>query len=202
MNASAGVKRAMGQAMVGAMLAGLTMAATGCGAPPAPRPSGYFRIALHDTSFAHSMAGCGLGFDLSASAGLLPRLEQQGDSCWFDLVYPQYAARVHCTYVHARGPEDLSSRMDDAFRLAYEHEVRADAIGTRRFSRPDGTSGVSFHLTGDAASPMQFVLTDGEDDFLRGALYFNRSANGDSTQPITDRITYDVKRIMETVRWP
>jgi gliding motility-associated lipoprotein GldD len=181
---------------------GLALLLSGCNADPVPRPSGYFRIALHDTLFSAGEVGCGLGFERSLAAGLMPRLERVGDSCWFDLVYPQYDARLHCTYVHAHGAEDLAKRMDDAFRLAYEHEVRADAIGTRRFNRPDGTSGISFHLTGDAASPMQFVLTDGEDDFFRGALYFNRSANGDSTQTVTDRITYDVARIMETVRWP
>jgi gliding motility-associated lipoprotein GldD len=182
-----------------ALFIALLVGLAGCREVPIPRPQGFFRIALHDTAFAAQEVGCGLRLDRSTSAGAISRLESPADSCWFDLVYPAYDARIHCTYAQT---DELNRRVDDAFRLAYEHEVRADAIGTRRFSRPDGSTGVTFHLAGDAASSLQFVLTDGKDKFLRGALYFNRTANGDSTQPVTQRIAYDVQRLMESVHWP
>ena len=178
-------------------LCGLAM--TGCGGdPPVPRPKGYFRIALHDTLFRPVELDCPLAFPLSVGALLEPVQDFAPDSCWFNLVYPTYRARVHCTYA---GGVDLEPVMEDAFQLAYEHEIKADAIRVRQSDRPDGGMALQWDIAGDAASPLQFLCTDGEERFLRGALYFELRPNADSLAPVVARIGQDVEHLLNQMEW-
>ncbi|MGB0170494.1 MAG: gliding motility-associated protein GldE [Flavobacteriales bacterium] len=175
------------------------LAVTGCGGdPPVPRPKGYFRIALHDTLFRPVELDCPLAFPLSAGALLEPVRDFAPDSCWFNLVYPTYRARVHCTYA---GGVDLEPVMEDAFQLAYEHEIKADAIRVQQSDRPDGGTALRWDIAGDAASPLQFLCTDGQDRFLRGALYFELRPNADSLAPVVSRIGQDVEHLLNQMEW-
>ena len=45
-------------------------------------------------------------------------------------------------------------------------------------------------------------MTDSTEHFMRGSLYFNHAPNPDSTAPVLARMEADVRRIMESVRWP
>ena len=178
-------------------LLGLTL--MGCGGdPPVPRPKGYFRIALHDTLFRPVELDCPLAFPLSAGALLEPVRDFAPDSCWFNIVYPTYRARIHCTYA---GGVDLDPVMEDAFQLAYEHEIKADAIRVQQSDRPDGGTALRWNITGDAASPLQFLCTNGQSRFLRGALYFELRPNADSLAPVVSRIGQDVEHLLNRMEW-
>lgn len=182
-----------------AVLFALTACGWGCGAPPpVPRPAGYFRIALHDTTFSQYSLDCPLSLEVSNAALVEKVQEFVPDSCWFNLVYPRYKARVHCTYA---GGIDLEAVMEDAFKLAYEHEVKADAIEVRQRDYEAGGSALKWRLKGDAASPLQFLCTDGQDRFLRGALYFEVRPNGDSLSPVVDRLDTDLEHLMANLNW-
>lgn len=171
----------------------------GCGGnPPVPRPSGYFRIALHDTAFRPIELACPLGLDIASAALVEPVRDDVPDSCWFNLVYPRYRARVHCTYA---GGVELEPVLEDAFKLAYEHEVKADAIQVRQREDSAGGMALTWRIMGNAASPLQFLCTDGADRFLRGALYFEVRPNGDSLEPVVARIDHDLEHLIEHLRW-
>lgn len=172
---------------------------TGCrDAEPVPRPPGYFRIALHDTTFRQVELPCPMSVGVSRSAVLEPVRDFAPDSCWFNLVYPQYKARVHCTYA---GGVDLEPVVEDAFKLAYEHEIKADAIEVRRRDYETGGSAITWRIAGNAASPLQFLCTDGADQFLRGALYFEVRPNGDSLRPVVARLDADIEHLMANLTW-
>lgn len=172
---------------------------TGCGGdPPVPRPKGYFRIALHDTVYHTVSLDCPLDFPLSGEARLEPVQDFAPDSCWFNLVYPDYSARIHCTYA---GGVQLDPVLEDAFQLAYEHEIKADAIRIEQSDRPDGGTALRWNIAGDAASPLQFLCTDGRDRFLRGALYFELRPNSDSLAPVVARLGQDVEHLLNHMTW-
>jgi len=177
----------------------LGIAGMGCGDnPTVPRPKGYFRIALHDAAYHTVEMDCPLDFPLSRSALLEPVRNFAPDSCWFNLVYPAYRARIHCTYA---GGVELEPVMEDAFKLAYEHEIKADAIRVQKTDRPDGGSALRWRIAGDAASPLQFLCTDGKDRFLRGALYFELRPNADSLAPVVARLGEDVEHLLNRMSW-
>lgn len=56
-------------------------------------------------------------------------------------------------------------------------------------------------LAGDAASPIQFLCTDGIDQFVRGALYFEVRPNGDSLAPVVERLDTDLEHLMANLSW-
>ncbi len=182
-----------------AFLATCLALASGCGSPPpVPRPAGYYRIATHDTTFRTVELSCPLELDVASVAKMETVQEFAPDSCWFNLVYPRYKARIHCTY---GGGVALAPVMEDAFKLAYEHEIKADAIEVRKREYEKGGVAITWRIAGNAASPLQFLCTDGEDQFLRGALYFEVRPNGDSLAPVTSRLTEDVEHLMANLNW-
>ena len=61
--------------------------------------------------------------------------------------------------------------------------------------------GILYQIKGNAASQVQFLLTDSVKHFLRGALYFNNRPNKDSIAPVANYITEDIVRLMETAEW-
>jgi gliding motility-associated lipoprotein GldD len=180
-------------------LLGVLSLGAGCGQPdPIPRPPGYFRIAMHDTTFRSVVLDCPLTLRVSQAARVETVEDFAPDSCWFNLAYPSYGARIHCTYA---GGVDLVPVMDDAFRLAYEHEVKADAIQVRKRDFDAGGTAMTWRIQGNAASPLQFLYTDGQDRFLRGALYFEVRPNADSIAPVLSRIDLDVEHLIANLQW-
>lgn len=86
--------------------------------------------------------------------------------------------------------------------FVYEHSQFADGIEEEVIiDKNRNAFGLRYKITGDAASPFQFYLTDSTNHFLRGALYFNVKPNYDSIKPSLDYITEDLDRMLQTVIW-
>jgi len=166
-----------------------------------PKPRGYFRIELPQQKYRSYESECPLTMDVSQGAQMeLFRDRKSPDSCWFNIYYPKLNARVHCSYIEVNGR--LNSLIDDAYGFAAKHEMKASAL--RRTKVADSARkvyGIVYDIEGDAASSLQFFLTDSTDHFLRGALYFFNSPNADSIAPALDFVRADVIRLTETLRW-
>ena len=68
--------------------------------------------------------------------------------------------------------------------------------------RPDAkVYGTVIELGGNAASLLQFYMTDSTKNFLRGSLYFYAAPNKDSLQPVVDYIKKDIFHIVQTLQW-
>ena len=64
-----------------------------------------------------------------------------------------------------------------------------------------GGTALRWNIAGDAASPLQFLCTDGRDRFLRGALYFELRPNADSLGPVVARLGQDVEHLLNHMVW-
>nr|MBD3622879.1 gliding motility lipoprotein GldD [Sunxiuqinia sp.] len=92
--------------------------------------------------------------------------------------------------------------MEESRRLAYDHSIKADAIEERVFVNPDkDVYGTIYYIEGNAASPIQFYLTDSTRHFLRGALYIREIPNIDSIRPVIDFLRPDIIHLIETTSW-
>ncbi len=166
-----------------------------------PKPRGYFRIALPESEYRLYDSECPLSMEVSTSAQVeLFRDRMSVDSCWFNIYYPKYNARIHCTYmpVNNRLPELI----EDAYGFAAKHEMKASAL--RRTMVSDSLRkvyGIVYDIEGDAASNAQFFLTDSTNHFLRGALYFFNPPNPDSIAPVLSFVRGDINRIAQTLQW-
>ncbi|MHB9056531.1 MAG: gliding motility lipoprotein GldD, partial [Paludibacteraceae bacterium] len=86
--------------------------------------------------------------------------------------------------------------------IVYKHTVRADGITETPFENPGKrVFGILYELTGNTASPVQFVLTDSTKHFFRGALYFDNVPNKDSIAPMSEYVREDIVHMMESFEW-
>ena len=58
-----------------------------------------------------------------------------------------------------------------------------------------------FNIIGDAASQIQFFLTDSSYNFLIGSLYFYAKPNYDSILPAVKYVERDIVKLIETLEW-
>ena len=117
-----------------------------------------------------------------------------------DLYYPKMKATLYLSY---KGVENnIDSLLNDAYQLPLKHMIKADEIPERVFMAPEkSVYGTLFTVVGNAASQLQFFLTDSTDHFLVGSLYFYSRPNYDSIMPAAKYVERDVMHLMETLRW-
>ena len=167
----------------------------------APKPYGFFRIALPDTAYSYmDLQGYPYTFRLSKNAYIEERQTTGDDQYWINIQYPSINATIHCTYKPIQ--DNLRALLRDAQDFLYGHVKVASAMPEQEFAHPEQRVwGVLYELQGDVATPMQFVLTDSIEHFFRASVYCNTTPNQDSLAPIYDYLRQDVRTLMESIRW-
>ncbi len=166
-----------------------------------PKPHGYFRIAFKEKAY-HQLDSAALPykFDIPNYSNAVPDNDRLAEPSWINLKVPAHKAEINISY--KKVDKNLSQLLEDSRTLAYKHSVKADAINERVFVNPGKkVYGTIYMIDGNAASPLQFYLTDSTKNFLRGALYIREVPNIDSLRPVIDFLTPDVIRLIETTEW-
>ena len=165
-----------------------------------PKPYGYYRIAIPDTSyvaFDTRFSDWPYTFALSKNAIPQPR---QDEPYWLNIYYPSLDATVHCSYKPVR--HNLRELTNDALEFVYRNASFANAIPEREYSHPEAdVYGVLFDLEGNTASSCQFFITDSTRHFFRASVYCNCPPNADSLAPVYEYLRKDVIRMVETFEW-
>ncbi|MGE5395015.1 MAG: gliding motility lipoprotein GldD [Candidatus Saccharibacteria bacterium] len=166
-----------------------------------PKPRGYFRIAFPDKAYVPvDSAQLPYRFEIPVYGHLETDKERIAEPYWMNLKFPKNKAEVHISYKKVEG--NLAALTEDSRTLAYKHSIKADAINERIFVNPQKkVYGTIYQIEGNAASPLQFYLTDSTRHFLRGALYIREVPNIDSIRPVIDFLTPDVIHLIETTEW-
>lgn len=167
-----------------------------------PKPRGYFRIELPDKEYdryTHENFPC--EFDYPKSVARVDLKGYEKDSAWLDIVYPQFNAKIYCTYRTIEG--NFQALSEESRSLVYKpHTVKAESITEQVYlNDANKVYGVLYELKGNTASNIQFAMSDSMRHFLRGALYFNVNPNKDSIAPVVDYIREDMIRMIETLTW-
>lgn len=181
------------------LCAGVLVLVLGCDSTSIPKPRGYQRIDLESHAYRAFEPDCPFTLPVAESA-FVEREPGANNGCWFNIYYPRHKAKIHFTYTPVDG--NFNQLVNDAYRLAFEHESKADAI--RRSDVQDEARdvyGMIYDLKGHVATPLQFYITDSTHHFLRGALYFNHRPNPDSLAPVQSWIREDVVHLIESMNW-
>jgi len=119
---------------------------------------------------------------------------------WVNINYPKFKASIDITYRNV--DNNLQELLIEAEKLVYKHTQKADQISAKNFINADEkVFGTMHEITGNAASQLQFHLTDSTSHFLKGSLYFYAKPNYDSILPAVDYIKQDLLKLMETTKW-
>lgn len=168
-----------------------------------PKPIGYNRIEFSESDGFKKCSFENFFFEYSDLAVLnINREQSEGEGKdWFDIVYPEYGARVYCTYLPIKNG-NFARLSDDSYRMAYSHVLMASEIKQIRYADYDNRIyGIFYEIEGDVATPMQFFVTDSIHNFLRGSFYYDSKVRSDSVAPITEFVITDIKNMVATLRW-
>ena len=171
-----------------------------------PKPRGFPKVVYPERSYQNfEETYCHFSFEYPKYIQIIQDTsffnEKPVDPCWFDMYFPDFDARIHCSYYPIDTKNSYEKLREDAFRMAIEHSVKADYIDELPIRKPDGTIGFIFDLDGPVASPFQFYLSDSTKHFIRGALYFNTKSRPDSLAPITNFIKKDIMHMVNSFKW-
>jgi len=169
-----------------------------------PKPRGYFRINLPlkiYRSYNDSLKDFPVKFEYPVYGNITTESEGVSEPGWFNIDFPRYKATIYLTYIDIHN--NLEGLMEQTYRMNVKnHIAKADAINEQVIEDPDkNVYGILYDLKGNAATAVQFFVTDSIKHYLRGSLYFRTVPNPDSLSPVVDFFRDDIIHLIETLSW-
>jgi hypothetical protein len=199
---------------------------TSCNSSYTPKPKGYFKVELPK---AHAYQvferpGFPYTFEYPVYAGIVQDSTffegSPENDYWINVDFPAYRCKFYLSYnpiggiatfkvmdkltgkyKDSTGRNSFDKLVNDAFNLSSKHLFKSNANDDSTMRTPNGLGGVFFRIGGNAASPMQFFLTDSTRHFIRGSLYYDAAPNADSTMPISNFLYKDLQHLVNTLKW-
>ncbi len=179
----------------------------GCNEKYTPKPRGFFRIGFPEKSYDSISSNFPYRFEIPEYSEVLTDSRNPGKPGWINIEFPENKAEVHISYFKLQTDNNnprkfLAELMEESHELAYKHSIKANAIEEQLYMNSENNVyGTLYRIEGNAASPMQFYLTDSTRHFLRGALYIRATPDIDSLRPVIEFLDRDVIHLIETTQW-
>ncbi len=160
-----------------------------------PKPKAYLSLNYAPAKYKELTIKRPYSFQVSDKAEL-----KEEKNNWLKIKYPQLKASIDITYRPIEG--NLKELLMESEKLVYKHAVKAEQIMPKDYLNEEHRVFGSLHeITGNAASQIQFHITDSTRNFIKGSLYFYTKPNYDSVLPAVAYIKKDIMKLMETLKW-
>lgn len=169
-----------------------------------PKPKAYYRITFLDKSYVpfKNFNGCNYSFLIPSYSMVSPDEANVSEKCWININYPKYGGTLHISYFKITNRNQIIQLSEDSRKLVFKHTIKASEINEVYLSYPkNNVYGFLYEIEGNAASPLQFYISDNKSNFLRGSLYFNMTPNIDFIKPVIDYIRLDINKLIESLKW-
>lgn len=178
----------------------LVLLLLGCKKEYTPKPHGYFRIEFPAKEYIKTSLLLPYSFEYPVYSKLVTDTTYWAEPYWINVEIPKNKAKIHLSYKHISN--NLQMLTEDSRELAYKHAIKAIAINEKLYINPDKkVFGTIYEIKGNAASPLQFHLTDSVNHFIRGSFYISEVPNYDSLKPVIDFLGKDIDHLLETFNW-
>jgi gliding motility-associated lipoprotein GldD len=159
-----------------------------------PKPTGFLRLKYPKATYKKAVT-VPYEFETNKIANV-----KVNGKYWMKIEYPKLKASIDITYRPVNN--NVIELLKESEKLTTKHAIKADAIYYDAFeNESEKVYGKLSNVTGNAASSLQFHLTDSTKHFLTGAVYFNTQPNYDSIYPAIKYIEKDIIRLMNTAKW-
>jgi len=168
-----------------------------------PKPNAYFRIDFPEKEYRLYDSNCPFTFEYPVYGTLVPDTRPTSEPCWFNINFPKYKGTIYLSYLEINSNNILDTFIEDNWKMIFgKIAQKADAVDPKDYSNFDhNVYGTLFDINGNAASAVQFYVTDSVKNILRGSLYFYARPNQDSLAPAVAFFREDIVHLMESVRW-
>ncbi len=176
-------------------LLGFFLVVVSCKEETLPKPKAFLNLKYADASYVNLELKRPYFFEVSKNA-----FTKDVPNNWLKIEYPNLKASLDLTYRTIDG--NLRELLVESEKLVFKHTLKAEQISSNDYSDDKKkVFGTLYEITGNAASQIQFHITDSTKHFIKGALYFSIKPNYDSILPAVDHIKKDILHLMETLEW-
>lgn len=166
-----------------------------CNEDVLPKPKAQLRLEYPSPKYKTVVSDCPYSFDISSVTDV-----KVNNKCWVNIDYHKLKASINITYRPVEG--NLKELFLEAEKLTFNHTIKADGISSAPYANKEKkVYGSIFEVTGNAASPIQFHVTDSTHHFITGAVYFDVQPNYDSIKPAINYLQNDIIRMIESMEW-
>ncbi|MEO6851090.1 MAG: gliding motility lipoprotein GldD [Mucilaginibacter sp.] len=174
-----------------------------------PKPRGYFRIIFPEKTYQQFNGPYPFTFIYPKYAVIEQDNTPQRKNAklinmkyLLNMQFPQFNGTLHLSYESITSQKVFNELTEDARTFAFKHTVKATAIDQAVIHNADRKIyGIYYTIDGNAASSIQFFITDSVKNYMRGALYFNTTPRLDSIQPVLNFVKKDVDTMIKTFKW-
>ena len=174
-----------------------------------PKPRGYYRIIFPEKAYQQFNGPYPFTFVYPKYAVMEHDTAPQKYSkkllnmkYLLNMQFPQFNGTLHLSYESITSKKVFDELTEDARTFAFKHTVKATSIDQAIIHNADRKIyGIYYTIDGNAASSIQFYITDSTKNYMRGALYFNTTPRLDSIQPVLNFVKRDVDTMIKTFRW-
>jgi gliding motility-associated lipoprotein GldD len=174
-----------------------------------PKPRGYFRIVFPQKEYQEYNGPYPFTFIYPKYAVIEKDSTPQtrvkkliNMKYLLNMQFPQFGGTLHLSYESITSKKVFDELTEDARTFAFKHTVKATSIDQSVIHNADRKIyGIYYTIEGNAASSVQFYITDSVKNYMRGALYFNTTPRIDSLQPVLKFVKKDIDTMIKTFRW-
>jgi len=167
----------------------------GCKEAVLPKPKAYLSLTYPEKTYENLKLKRPYIFKVSKNTTVVNEKNN-----WLTIKYPQLKASVDITYRPVKN--NLKELLTEAEKLVFKHTAKAEQIIPQDFVNTEKrVFGSLYEITGNAASHLQFHVTDSTKNFIKGSLYFYAKPNYDSILPAVNYIKEDILHLVETLEW-
>ncbi len=166
-----------------------------------PKPRGYMRNDLPISNYT-KVKNMPICFEINEIANdTLPVVIGEGDNGtkWLDIVYPQFNATIHCSYIKVNAKTlyyHLDNRIDRVMMNAnFQKPKLIDLVSVE----DDKIKSTIFINKYGGLTPIEFIATDSVSFMLSGTLAIYGEVNVDSISPIIDYLECDIEHLLKTI---
>lgn len=172
---------------------------------PIPKPRAYHKIHYPAKQYKSSgLDHCPFSFEIPNYSQLVQKenyFGEEANPCWVNIEFQDFNAKLHLSYKSIDDTTSIDKILADTRELTWKHTVKAQYIDETPIHKSENVNGVLYSVGGNAASALQFYLTDSSSHFLRASLYFNNRPNRDSIEPVLQYLQADVMQFIHSFEW-
>ena len=160
-----------------------------------PKPKAFLKLEYGEKVYRELTVSRPYSFEVSNKI-ILKEMPKK----WLKIEYPSLKATVDITY--RKVDNNLRELLIESEKLVFKHTSKAEQITSNDYLSDQKKVYATLHnITGNAASQLQFHITDSINHFIKGALYFKIKPNYDSVFPAVAYIKKDILHLIETFNW-
>ncbi|OWY21254.1 hypothetical protein C7N43_29680 [Sphingobacteriales bacterium UPWRP_1] len=173
-----------------------------------PKPKAYPRIIFPEHSYtAFNSSQCPFTFEYPVYGKIIKNdslllVKKAENPCWMNIDFADFNADLYLSYRQIDSKEKtLPKLINDAYTMNAKHVIKADFIEDSLFVTQNRIYGVFYSVGGDAASAMQFYLTDSLHHFMWASFYVKATPNEDSIAPVNRFFEKDLQHLINSFKW-